>query len=202
MNAALQVPDLANVRREISAMGAKFGPEEMLRTRALFKPLVEALPHSSAPLIADLPYGPDSRHRLDVAPVAGPSAPVVIFFHGGGFVAGDKNSDGVFYCNVIRYFASHDYLAIAANYRLAPAARWPAGAEDVSAVIQWTRAHAAEYGGDPGRICLLGQSAGASHIATWLINPAFERARGDIRAAVLMSGFYRPETPLTGGPLL
>lgn len=193
--------DYSAARTEIAGMGSTFGLDQMIRTRSLLKPLVERLPWATTSLVADVSYGQDSRHRLDIAPAARLGSPVLVFLHGGGFIAGDKNSDGIFYCNVPRYFAAHGYLGIAMNYRLAATAGWPAGAEDLSAAIRWVREHAAEYGGDPSRIVLLGQSAGATHAATWLFDPSFAPEADGIRAAVLMSGFYRPEAPLSGGPL-
>jgi triacylglycerol lipase len=63
---------------------------------------------------------------------------------------------------------------------------WPAGAQDVAAVVSWLKANAAQHGGDPDRIVLAGTSAGAVHVAGYL------KLAGDadICGAVLLSGLY------------
>jgi alpha-L-fucosidase 2 len=53
------------------------------------------------------------------------------------------------------------------NYRLAPAHRWPACADDVATAIRWVHEHAAEYHVDEGRIALIGESAGG-HLVSWI----------------------------------
>src|SRR5690242_9475478 len=83
-------------------------------------------------------------------------------------------------------------LAVVANYRLAPAHPWPAGAEDVGKVIGWVKAHAATYGGDPHHIVLVGQSAGATHAASYVFDPSLHPIEGaGVVGTVLMSGVYR-----------
>src|SRR6266481_3429148 len=52
------------------------------------------------------------------------------------------------------------YQGVKVNYRLAPQAMWPAGAEDLADVVQWVSANIAARGGDPARIYLMGHSAG------------------------------------------
>src|SRR3546814_8950681 len=118
----------------------------------------------SSDLIADIAYGSEERHRLDVYPHDKASAPVLLFLHGGGFVGGDKRGDPLFYGNVGRYFAAHGYLTVLANYRLAPDATWPSGNEDIAAILSWIGGNAAAHGGDPERILIIGQSAGAAHV--------------------------------------
>ena len=78
-------------------------------------------------------------------------------------------------------------IGVNATYRLAPAHRWPAGSDDVAAVVRWVREHIGEYGGDPERIFLMGQSAGAAHVAAYV-------ARGGVplAGALLLSGLYDP----------
>src|SRR3546814_12572333 len=104
-------------------MGARLGPDVLQTTRELFRPAVEALDWAGRPVIADIAYGSEERHRLDVYPHDKANAPVLLFLHGGGFVGGDKSGDPLFYGNVGRYFATHGFLTILANYRLAPASR-------------------------------------------------------------------------------
>jgi arylformamidase len=99
--------------------------------------------------------------QLDLyAPVDGHDLPVLLFVHGGGWKKGDKNSarpKG-------NFFATQGFLFASANYRLAPSAQPSEQADDVVAALAWIRDHAAEHGGDPERVFLMGHSAGA-HLA-------------------------------------
>lgn len=184
----------------IASMGARFDESVLAATRDAYAPLLEPLPQVTESL--DIPYGPDARQRIDLYRAGGESLPVVLFVHGGGFIAGDKRGAGGFYANVGRALAARGFLAATMNYRLAPAHGWPAGGEDVADAVDWLAAHAATHGGDPERVALVGQSAGGCHVATYLFDPALvARARKRVGAAVLMSGFYVPESPLRPGPL-
>ncbi|WP_226377164.1 MULTISPECIES: alpha/beta hydrolase [Burkholderia] len=85
--------------------------------------------------------------------------PVVLFTHGGGFVSGDLDTHDV----LARAIASRARaLVIAVDYRLAPEFPFPAGLEDVYAVLRWTADHVDEMGGDAKRVVLCGDSAGAT----------------------------------------
>ena len=135
--------------------------------------------------------GEHERQRLDVFPVEGSGAPVVLFVHGGGFVSGDKQVSPPFYSNVGRYFAAHDIVGACMNYRYAPAGGWPAAAHDVEAAVSWLLDRADLYGGNPQHLIVIGQSAGGCHVATWLFEPSLQGGKQDqISGAVLMSGFY------------
>jgi triacylglycerol lipase len=143
----------------------------------------------------DFEYGPDDRHRLDVhEPLTRPDypMPIIVFFHGGGFVGGDKNSVGdLIYGNVPNYFAGHRMLGINATYRLAPRHKWPEGARDVAGVVKWLRDNGTKYGGDPEKIFLFGHSAGAAHVATYLFHRELQPEGGaGVSGAILMSGQY------------
>lgn len=186
---------------ELRAIGARFDPDVLGKTRELYGAAVASLPWIERAAVFDLRYGPAERNVLDVYPADGTNAPVILFVHGGGFVGGDKRGDPLFYGNVGRYFASHGYLTILANYRLAPESRWPSGDEDVAAMLAWIERNALSHGGDASRILLIGQSAGAAHVAGYLFHPkAGGRDNRSIRAAALMSGFYRGKEPLLPGP--
>jgi acetyl esterase/lipase len=99
------------------------------------------------------------RHRLDVfAPKrkTGTPRPVVVFIHGGSWNSGSKN----LYWFIGRRLAKKGVVAVTINYRLAPAVRVPAMADDCARALRWVTEHAAEYGGDPARIFTMGHSAG------------------------------------------
>ena len=83
-----------------------------------------------------------------------------------------------------------------ATYRLAPANKWPSGAEDVGSVVAWLRANIAQHGGDPERIFVMGQSAGGTHVATWVFMDKVHGAKGPgVAGALLLSGVYSAVDP-------
>jgi triacylglycerol lipase len=181
---------LRTVRDRIAEMGPHFNPEILKATRALYRPLLPEAPEGVS-VERDIPYGPDERQRLDLyAPAAAAALPVLVYVPGGGFVGGNKRDEDGFYANIGLHFAEHGFLVLVMNYRLAPKHTWPAGSEDVGRAVAWAREHAAAHGGDPGRIAIFGQSAGASHVLTWLFDPVFKGAK-PVAAVILSSGFYR-----------
>jgi acetyl esterase/lipase len=140
----------------------------------------------------DIAYGDDARHRLDAyQPQTGVSTPVVVFFHGGAYVQGERNLNGEVYANIPTWFARNGMLGINATYRLAPAVKWPAAAQDVAAVVRWVKQNASSFGGDPNRIYLIGHSAGATHVASYAFIKSLQPAQGHgLAGIVLMSGRY------------
>lgn len=180
--------------------GTTFGPEELAATRALYRPHLDLTPADIED--ANVEYGPHARHRLDVYRPAGTPRGIVVYVHGGGFIAGSKNGDGTFYVNIGRWLARNGYVAVLPNYRLAPGDGWPAGAVDLQAALQWVAEQRASLAAPSAPLVLWGQSAGASHAATWLFD---DGARGAdavrVDAVMLMSGFYIAEAPLPHGPI-
>lgn len=189
----------------IRKMGQAFNEEILNATYAIFKPLQERAPRDGVTVHKDLAYGDDARHRLDVfVPAHKPAgAPVVVYFHGGGYVAGARNPlPGLIYDNVPTFFARHGCIGVNATYRLAPAHKWPAGAEDVGAVVKWLAANISQYGGDPAKIYVMGQSAGASHVATWVfLDKVHGPAGPGVAGTILLSGGYAALHPqFASGP--
>ena len=140
-----------DIERKIRERGAVL---DMPFTQSIYKPLLDLQRRDGVEVQYDVRYGEDSRHVLDVYRSTRPETPraVMVFLHGGGFVRGDKSDRE----NVGQRFAREGFLVLVANYRLAPAHQWPAGAQDVIAVYQWARARASQLGGDPRRIFLVG----------------------------------------------
>ncbi|HVG52484.1 MAG TPA: alpha/beta hydrolase, partial [Xanthobacteraceae bacterium] len=166
--------EIAEARRKVLAIGPKFDPDILELTRQIYAPLVHK-PKSAVKVTADVAYDSDTRQKLDVYQPAQPTGAMIVFIPGGGFVGGDKNGDNVFYPNLGNYFADHGILTIVANYRLAPGAVYPAGAQDVGGAIAWAQANAKKHGSDPNRIVVFGQSAGATHVANYLLDPQFHK---------------------------
>jgi triacylglycerol lipase len=145
----------------------------------------------------DHQYGPDARNRLDIHRRGNPrGAPVLVYVHGGGFMMGDKTSAGSpFYDNIGQWSAQQGYIGVTLTYRLAPANRWPCGPQDMALAVKWLRENIAAHGGDPGKIFLLGQSAGAVHVAAYTAHSQFHGTDGaGIAGALMTSGIYDPTT--------
>ncbi|WP_338056969.1 alpha/beta hydrolase [Sphingomonas panacis] len=141
---------------------------------------------------AALPFGSHGQ-TLDVwrpAHPPGAKLPVVIFFYGGGWVAGSP--DG--YRFAARAFAKQGFVVVVPDYRKVPAVRFPAFVEDGAEAVKWTRDHIAAYGGDPDRIALAGHSAGSHIIALLALDPCYLSAQklppNTIKAVVGLSGPY------------
>jgi triacylglycerol lipase len=182
---------MSDIHQRILALGLDFGPDQIKGSAALFAPLLPAIDEAS--VVRDQRYGPDERNRLDVFGAApGAGKPVVIFIHGGGFIMGDKGAAGQpFYNNVGGWAARNGWIGVTATYRLAPQNPWPAGAEDMAGVVAWARANIAAHGGDPAKIVLIGQSAGAAHVASYVGHALFrETANKSLAGAIMMSGLY------------
>ncbi|HEX3953423.1 MAG TPA: alpha/beta hydrolase [Stellaceae bacterium] len=144
-------------------------------------------------VIAGIAYAPGPRHSLDVyAPEpAHTAAPVVVFFYGGNWQEGDK----AMYRFVGSALAARGLVTVIPDYRVYPEVRFPGFLEDGALAVRWAHDHAAEFGGDPGRMVLMGHSAGA-HIAAmltydrqWLTSVGLDANR-DIKGLVGLSGPY------------
>ena len=186
---------LPTVLARLRALGRDFTPAQMMATREILAPRAPRPDPAHCKITRDAPYGEDSRHRLDVfAPLnsRGAARPVFVFVHGGGFVQGDKGAaDAPFYNNVGAWAVAQGYVGVTLTYRLAPAHPWPAGSADLDLAIQWLHQNIAAQGGDPERIVLCGQSAGAVHVAGYLArHGAAPQSPACIAAAVLVSGIY------------
>jgi triacylglycerol lipase len=187
--------DFIAIADRVRELGREITPEGAGKSREIYGPLIDQSAASRATITRDISYGPDPRHRLDLFQPKDKAAaprPVIVFVHGGGFVRGDKHTDGApFYSNIGLWAAGAGMIGVTITYRLAPEHRWPSGVEDLGRVVAWLRAHVAEYGGDPEGIVLMGISAGAVHVASYVAFPE-HRGAGDkgIAGAVVMSGIY------------
>lgn len=181
----MSVPD--HLAAALRTLGVGAGLPEVQK---LYQPLTAAQPTHGVQRQIDQPYGDHPRQVLDAYQPDSPGAqrrPVLMCVHGGGFIRGDKASRA----NAGWYFARHGIVTVLPNYRLAPDGRWPSGPEDIVAALQWIRAHADALGADPGRIVLMGESAGAAHVAAATLLTRFHPPGGlGIRGAILQSGPY------------
>ncbi|MBL8671534.1 MAG: alpha/beta hydrolase [Alphaproteobacteria bacterium] len=143
---------------------------------------------------ADIAYGSLPRQRLDVyvpdALAAGGARPVVLFLYGGGWRSGDRAD----YRFAGEALTRAGFVAVIPDYRLYPSVRFPDFVADAARALAWTRAEIARHGGDPGRIALMGHSAGAHIAALLALDPRYSAALGEppdvIRAVVGLAGPY------------
>jgi acetyl esterase len=177
----------ASIEAQIRARGPVL---DLPLVQSLYQQALEVQPREGVEVTRDLPYGPNERHRIDVyrpVDIAAQSSASIIFLHGGGFIRGDKAGRD----NVGHYFARHGFVTLLANYRLAPVNTWPAGAEDVARALCWAQENISRWGGNPQRVFVAGESAGAAHVALATLVKRFHSPTGMRPAgAVLISGVY------------
>jgi triacylglycerol lipase len=174
---------------------------DLPNTAEIYAPLQENEPYQGVRIERDVKYGAADRNLLDVfmPETASPARPVLIFVHGGAFVAGDKHTPGSpFYDNIMLWAVKNGFVGVNMTYRLAPQAVWPSGAEDIASAVQWIANKIGERGGDPAHVYLMGHSAGAVHVATYVSHPEFQKIKGGgLAGAIMVSGVY----DLTAAPL-
>ena len=110
---------------------------------------------------ADIAYGALPRQRLDVywpLTPAVPGRPVLVFFYGGSWNSGERGD----YRFIGQSFASAGYVTVVADYRLAPAVKFPAFIEDSAAAVAWVARNIPDAA---GHIVVAGHSAGAYNAA-------------------------------------
>ena len=146
---------------------------------------------ASRRIAANIQFGPDPKHQLDLyAPRQshGP-LPLLIFVHGGGWDSGDRREYGF----AGRALAALGFVVACADYRVFPEVVFPTFVEDLAMAANWLVARAAEYGGDPARLLLVGHSAGAYNAMMLALQPERFGAAGlkdRIEALVGLSGPY------------
>jgi len=145
-------------------------------------------------LYRDGPKADSYRHRLDLYyPKGKKGYPVVVLVHGGGWTLGDNRCCGL-YTSVGQFLASQGIGVVLPNYRLSPAVKHPEHVKDVARAVAWTRAHAAEHGGDPERIFLMGHSAGGHLVSLLATDETYLRAErlkmADVKGVIALSGVY------------
>ena len=194
----------ADIAAKLAEIGPVINPPE---TAKIYGPLAEKEPYQGIKVTRDLKYGPDERHLLDIfvadPPASAAPRTVLMFVHGGGFVAGGRRSPpgAPFYDNIMLLAARNGLVGVNLTYRLAPQNPWPAAAEDVGSAVRWVGENIAAHGGDPARVYLIGQSAGAVHVATYVAHSAFHGPKGiGLAGAIVVSGLYDIAAVPPGGP--
>jgi acetyl esterase/lipase len=146
----------------------------------------------SFPAAEGVPFG-NHGQRLDIW---GPNdqskapLPVVIFWYGGGWAKGDRAS----YAFAGRALAKAGFLVVIPDYRKVPQVRFPAFLDDGAEAVAWVEDNIARYQGDPGRVAVMGHSAGAYQAVMLALDAERLAAAGadpaTIKAGVGLSGPY------------
>jgi acetyl esterase/lipase len=147
----------------------------------------------------DIRYAEGKRTLLDVFRPAGAGGPlpVVVWVHGGAFVAGDK-SDLTPYLKIL---AGRGYTAVGVGYTRAPEGHYPTPVREANEALAFLLKNAEEMRIDPNRILLAGDSAGAqivAQLAAIISDPAYAETvgidaaieRGQLKGVVLFCGVY------------
>ena len=160
-----------------------------------------ALARSRMTCALDVPYGSEPGELLDVFPARASGAPVLVYIHGGYWRALDK-SDHSF---VAPSFVRAGAMVVLPNYALCPAVTIESSALQTARALAWAWRHAAQYGGDPSRIHVIGHSAGG-HLAAMLLCCHWKTVAPDLPGRLLagamsLSGVFDLE-PLRHVPFL
>ena len=162
---------------QVNAMGgppiSSMSPEQ---ARAAFRMLMSmAVGPAEAPVPSEdrTVAGPAGEVPIRVyRPPSDRPLPVVVYFHGGGWVLCDLETHDTM-CH--RLAAGVPAVVVSVDYRRAPEHRFPAAVDDCEAATAWVSAHAAELGGDPARLAVAGDSGGGT-LATVMAGPPATRA--------------------------
>jgi acetyl esterase len=221
-------PDVQSLLKKIAELSppsvTEYGPDgarEMMRRSARMD-----LPEAELAVRRDLTMpGPDGSPiplRLYDPRESRAVSPVLLYFHGGGFVIGDLDSHASLCSCIAREL---DLPVVAVDYRLAPEHPWPAGPDDCEAAARWVASSPVELGFEVSGLVLAGDSAGgaltgitamalrdepgpAPVICQWLIYPTVDLGRGSYRSLrefargyfletreiVWFNGLYAPDT--------
>ena len=136
--------------------------------------------------------------------------PTVVWIHGGAWISGDKSNVDPY----VKMIASHGYTAVSLNYTVSPETTYPTAITQLNDALDFLVANASEYGIDPDRFVIAGDSAGAnltSQLALITTNPEYADLVGveaalepaQLRAVILNCGIYDvseiPNAPGIGG---
>jgi acetyl esterase/lipase len=142
----------------------------------------------------EISYGEEPLQKLDIRRLKNNSnnrKPVIMFIHGGGWTAEDKNS--CLYSGALNW-VKNDYVVVAINYRLSPNVIHPLHVEDCAKGLKWVIDNIKDFGGNPDEICIIGHSAGA-HLAALLMtgkkwHKKFDIDINKVKCWIPVSGVY------------
>jgi acetyl esterase/lipase len=180
-------------RSRVSAPGPTL--ERNIPVRRLARPFKMRDP--AVECVRNIPYGSaGKRNLLDVyrARSRPQGCPTLLQIHGGGWVIGEKEQQGL---PLMNRLAAEGWVCVAPNYRLSPKATFPDHLIDVKRALAWVRDHGPSFGADPDFIAVTGGSAGG-HLAALValtpnvpeLQPGFEDVDTSVAACVPFYGIY------------
>ncbi|WP_034344888.1 alpha/beta hydrolase [Deinococcus misasensis] len=148
----------------------------------------------------NIPYGTESRQKLDIyLPRQKGTHPVVVFVHGGSWQSYSKDN----FEFVGESFARAGYVTVLVNYRLAPQFTYPAFVQDTVKAFKWVKDNIQQHSGNPNEVFVMGHSAGAYNVAEAIINQDLLSAEGlkptDFKGVIGIAGPYDFDPAFTPG---
>lgn len=184
-------PDALEAIRRAGDLPAGLPPHELRRLyEAQRRPLLpEPLPIASAEEVAIIGRGGPLRLRIYRPIGQAPDAPLMVFFHGGGWMLGSLEG---YDTPCRRLSAKAGCVVVSVDYRLAPEHPFPAAVEDAWDALAWSAGHAAALGASPRRRVVCGDSAGGNLAAV-----VAQQALDDARHAPALQVLIYPSTDMT-----
>ncbi len=140
----------------------------------------------------DVPYGPSDAEKLDIFPATADDAPVVVFIHGGAWIGGSKDQ----YSYAAEHFVAAGAACAVVEFGLVPAVTLDELVRQNRAAIAWVWRNARDFGVDPERLYVVGNSSGG-HVAGAMVVTDWARELGIprdvIKGAMACSGMYELE---------
>lgn len=170
--------------------------DQLAASRAQMRDMCLAFPGAQIHVaVTDMSIpGPAGELRVrHYRPAGVEPAPLLVFYHGGGWTLGDLDTHDAL-CRLTCRDAGIHVLSV--DYRLAPEHPAPAGLQDAYAAFQWAHEHAAELGARPGQVAVGGDSAGGN-LAAVVSQLARDKARSDGGPVPVLQWLLYPRTDCT-----
>lgn len=146
----------------LTPVQARIQPSAADATKAVMRAKGMSTAPDAAVVTQDIAYGADPMQYARIykpAAATGAPMPVIVYYHGGGWVIADVNT----YDAAPRLLSKQlNAIVVSVEYRHAPEAKFPAQHDDAAAAYRWTLQNAAAWGGDPAKIAVAGESAGGN----------------------------------------
>ncbi|KAG9518103.1 alpha/beta-hydrolase, partial [Aureobasidium melanogenum] len=147
-------------------------------------------------------YGSEPRQKLDVysPKQVSDDTPILVFLYGGGLSRGDKRmptpptAQNLVYANIGHYYASRGFVTVIPDYRrTGEGAIFPSGGQDVAGAVEWIKNR---FNTSNHKLWIMGNSAGAVHSATWLLEPSLAESRKTVQTgSVVIQGVILVSIP-------
>ena len=179
-----QISNTPEIAAQVKKINNDLSTDAIMATMKLYHPILQKDSASDITVINDIPYDNHDLHKLDIySPNEVEKLPVFVFTHGGGFVGGDKRNAA----QIGRWAARNNMIGVTINYRLAPEAQWPSGAQDLALALDWVKNNISTHGGDSTKIVVGGESAGSIHTADYIFREELQNKNDGVIGAILIS---------------